>query len=165
MPLAGVNKVCLFSACNNATTPPPANLTVPVSVVGKGGSVFVATLVNLTAFGAPWTTGTAVIGSGMAAVMQRGFITKMMTVMIPPTPMGMTTTMVPNTTQPGGQPGTAIRLVTPVFVSTNIGASAVVPVFSILDFVVATPEPEVAAGLAAVIGTLVVLGRSRLHRR
>ena len=55
IPLAGVAKVCLFALC---IAPPLANLTIPLGVVGTGGAATVATLVNVTAIGAPWTVGT-----------------------------------------------------------------------------------------------------------
>jgi len=154
MPLNGVNKVCLFAGCGAG---PPANLTVPINVVGMGGNVTVSSLVNITAIGAPWTAGTALVGT----VGVKGFTATKPTVT---TFMGMTE-MVTTKTGMGGK-GTAIQLVTPIFVSTNIGASAVVPAFSLLNLVVpATPEPGVAAAYGAAIGTLLLLGRRRLRKR
>jgi len=155
MPLNGVNKVCLFAGC---ASQPVANLTVPISPVGSGGNVTVSSLVNITAIGAPWTAGTALVGT----VSVKGFTaTQPITV---PTPMGGTEMI--NTMTPMGAKGTAIQLVTPIFVSTSIGASAVVPAFSLLNLMVpATPEPGVAAAYGVAIGTLLVLGRRRWRKR
>ncbi|HTY19566.1 MAG TPA: PEP-CTERM sorting domain-containing protein, partial [Myxococcota bacterium] len=139
MPIAGFTKVCLFSACDNVTTPPPANLNVPLNNVGSGGAAFVATLVNLTAIGAPWTAGTAAVGTLAIAGFQHG-----------------PASLASSTANASG----SIRLVTPVFVSTNISASAVVPVFGILDlhFV---PEPGTLLLLGSGIAGLVMFGRSK----
>jgi hypothetical protein len=139
MPLVGVNKVCLFAPC---TAGPPANLVVPIGVVGLGGAVTVSQQVNITALGAPWTVGTAAVGS----VSITGFVKA---------------TALP-TSMHG--PGTAIELVTPIFVSTNIGASAVVPVFSSLNLVVPSPEPGIGAACGAAIAMLLVMGRRRMHK-
>ena len=110
MPLNGVNKVCLYGSggCSYAS----ANISVPVNVVGQGGAAFVSVTgmgnpapVAVTVLGAPWTTQTVAIGS----------VTRMAT--------GNTAM-----TQNGGATVTNnIQLVTPIFVSTNIPASAVVP--------------------------------------
>jgi hypothetical protein len=133
MGLIGVNKVCLFAACPSAV----ANVTVPISVVGKGGKAYATFYVNVTVGGAPWTSGTLMV----------------------PTQMGGSL----NTTGGRGAPGTdgyaAVKLVTPIFVSTNIGSSALVPAFSVLEFEV--PEPDVLALGAAAVGALVVLGVRR----
>ena len=59
MPILGVAKVCLFGPCSAAV----ANLEVPLDVVGVGGTTYVTGPVNVTVVGAPWTTGTAVIGT------------------------------------------------------------------------------------------------------
>ena len=134
MGLNGVNKVCLFASCSGQ---PPANLTVPVTPVGVGGSVAVSTAVNITAIGAPWTTGTASVGT----ISIQGFAHHI------------------TNTSTAGQ--LQIRLVTPIFISTNIGTSAVVPAFDILDF---TPEPGVALSFGAAIATLLALGRQRMRK-
>jgi len=140
MPMNGVNKVCLFSACDNTLTPPPANLTVPIDVVGAGGAVSVSTLVNITALGAPWTTATASVGT----ISMKGFAH--------------------NITNTASASKIDIKLVTPIFISTNIGASAVVPAFSMLEFKGAAPEPAVALGFGAAITTLLALGRQRMRK-
>ena len=135
MALLGLSKVCLFLTC---AAPPPSNLSVPFDPAGAGGSATVSTLVSITAIGAPWTTGTASVGTVSIA----GFKSHTAT----------------STISSKG----AIRLVTPIFVSTNIGASAVVPAFGILDL---TPEPGIAAAYGVAIGTLLMLGRRRLRKR
>jgi len=131
MPINGTTKVCLFAACTAAV----ANISVPLNVAGAGGSAFVSAAVNLTVLGAPWTTGTAQIGT----ITQMGGAA-------PQSSTGMAS-------------GT-VSLVTPVFVSTNIGASAVVPVFALLNmhFV---PEPGTLVLLGAGIAGLINYGRTR----
>jgi hypothetical protein len=131
MPVLGVAKVCLYAACGSS---PIANLSVPITVVGQGGYSTDSGPVDVTVIGAPWTTGTAVVGSTTARGYARG---------------------------PGGETSTTIaasgsvRLVTPIFISTNIGAVPVVPAFGFLTlhFV---PEPGtlllVGAGLAGLLG-------------
>lgn len=136
MGLAGVAKVCLFAACNAG---PPANVSVPLSVVGVGGSKSVTFFVNVTVTGNPWSTGVAAIGTNSVAGFAHG-------------PASGTS----STAAPSG----VVRLVTPVLVSTNIGASAVVPTFGILTlhFV---PEPGTLVLLGSGIAGLVAFGRSR----
>jgi hypothetical protein len=135
MPINGVSKVCLFGTCGAAVQ----NLVVPLTVVGQGGIATVGTSVNITAIGAPWTAGTAVVGTLTAMGFQHG-------------PGSFTS----STAAPSG----SLRLVTPIFVSTNIPASAVVPAFGILDlhFV---PEPTTALLLAGGVAGLAKWGRSR----
>lgn len=134
LPILGVTKVCLFGSC---TASPAANLSVPISVVGQGGIAYATGAVNVTVQGAPWTTGTAFIGSTTAMGFAHGPAS------------GTTSTLNPSGT---------IRLVTPIFISTNIGASAVVPAFGFLTlhFV---PEPGTALLLGAGIAGLVAGGR------
>lgn len=144
MPLNGVNKVCLYGSggCSYAS----ANISVPVNVVGAGGAAFVSVTgmgnpapVAVTVLGAPWTTQTVAIGS----------VTRM---------------AVGNTamTQNGGATVTNnIQLVTPIFVSTNIPASAVVPVWGVLQLTLTTPEPGTIAAVGAAIAALVSVGMSR----
>jgi hypothetical protein len=114
-------------------------LTVPLNPVGAGGAAFVSTLVNLTAVGAPWTAGTASVGTLSVAGFHHG-------------PASLTSS--------AAQGSGSIRLVTPVFVSTNIGAAAVVPTFGILDlhFV---PEPTTLLLLGSGIAGLVLYGRTK----
>jgi hypothetical protein len=59
MPLAGVFRLCLYFSCDA----PPANLSIPLTPVGVGGTATVAGPVNVSVFGAPWTRGTAMVGA------------------------------------------------------------------------------------------------------
>jgi hypothetical protein len=136
MPLVGVNKVCLFGPCSSAV----ANLSVPISVVGQGGTAFVTGAVNLTVVGAPWTQATAAVGT--STIMGNAGATTQVT--LGPSSFA-----------------NVVNLVTPVFVSTNIGASAVVPVFGRLNFTLTTPEPGAVATLGAAIVSLVAVGFAR----
>jgi hypothetical protein len=137
-PLAGTAKVCLFGPCSAAVQ----NLNVPLSNVGQGGSSFVNNAVKITVIGAPWTTGTAQIGT----VTQMGLVHG---------PASATS----STANPSG----VANLVTPIFVSTNISASAVVPAFGFLNlhFGEVVPEPGTALLLGSGIAGLVLYGRSR----
>jgi hypothetical protein len=136
MGIVGFAKVCLFAPC---TTPPPANVSVPLSVVGVGGSKTVTFFVNVTVTGNPWTTGVAAIGTNSVSGFAHG-------------PASGTS----STAAPSG----VVRLVTPVLVSTNIASSAVVPTFATLTlhFV---PEPGTLVLLGSGIAGLVAFGRSR----
>ena len=131
MALLGIANVCLFAVCS---APPPANVGVPLSVVGVGGTTDVSLFVNVTVIGAPWVTTTAAIG---------------------------TLTAMGGTTGGGAAGGGSVTLVTPVFISTNIGASAVLPSFATLtlNFV---PEPGTLLLLGSGIAGLAALGRRRL---
>jgi len=139
MPLTGVVKVCLIAPCL-ATPAPPANLVVPLSVVGKGGEEFSSTAINVTTIGAPWTTGTAAVGSLIKLIGFRHG------------PASLTS----STAAHGG----AMRLITPVFISTNIGSLRVVPAFGVLDVHFA-PEPATLLLLGSGLAGLVLFGRSK----
>ena len=134
MPILGAAKVCLFGPCSAAV----ANLVIPLSVVGAGGATTVMGAVSVTVIGGTWTTGTVAVGTltamGSAA---------------PASGAGANSGMV--------------TLVTPVFLSTNIGASAVIPAFGILSlhFV---PEPGTLLLLASGVAGLAALGRRRMKR-
>jgi hypothetical protein len=135
LPILGVAKVCLFGPCTGS---PLANLSVPISVVGGGGSAYASGAVNVTVQGAPWTTGTVAVGASTAMGFAHG-------------PASRAT----STLNPSG----TIRLVTPIFISTNIGASSVVPAFGLLTlhFV---PEPGTALLLGVGIIGLIATGRT-----
>ena len=138
IPLNGFAKVCLFAPCSGAI----ANLNVPLTPVGNGGANFTTGSVNLTVVGAPWTAGTAAIGT----LTQMGFAHG-------PASAASTTAL------PSGQ----IRLVTPIFVSTNIGSSAIIPSWGILTlhFV---PEPTTMVLVSGGLVLLAGVGRARLRR-
>ena len=133
MAIAGVAKVCLFAACASS---PPANVSVPVSVVGQGGTATAIGAVNVTVRGAPWTTGTA---SGSAAG-----------------PGGLAS----STAQAGGH----LALTTPIFISTNIGALAEIAASGRIELTFEQPPPfcEVGVNQAAYVdGEALVLTRVR----
>ena len=134
MPINGAAKICLFGSCSAAVS----NLSVPLTVVGVGGQVLVTGAVNLTVIGAPWTTGTAVIGT----ITQMGGVD----------PSSNT-----------GAPSGTLTLVTPIFISTAIGGSEVVPGFAFLTlhFI---PEPGTLMLLGSGIAGLVAFGRSRARK-
>jgi hypothetical protein len=136
MPIQGTTKVCLYGACGASNN--ISNLTVPLTVVGAGGQVTVMGAVNLTVIGAPWTTGTAAIGE----LTQMGGVDPLS-----------------NTGAPSGN----LTLVTPIFISTNIGASAVLPAFAFLNlhFV---PEPGTLVLVGSGIAGLVAFGRNRARK-
>ncbi len=136
MPLLGFAKVCLFGTCAAAVS----NLSVPLTVVGQGGYANPTAAVNMTVIGAPWTTGTAAVGAAFTAMGSAHG------------PASATS----STFAAGGQ----MTLVTPIFISTHIGASAIVPAFGILTlhFI---PEPTTIALLAGGVGMLGAIGRAR----
>lgn len=137
MPLPGVAKVCLFGSggCASEQT---HNLSIPLSVVGNGGIATVGyprSLINVTVVGAPWTTATAAVGT----LTMRGGVAPLS-----------------NTGAPSGH----IKLVTPIFITTNWAAGPSIWAFGILDlhFV---PEPGTLMLLA---GGIVILGASGRRR-
>jgi hypothetical protein len=139
--IRGVARVCLFVACDAA---PPANVSVPLSVIGKGGVTQVGSLVGVTVAGAGWTAGTAAVKTASGTVSAHGFLHG---------PASLTS----STAAASG----AVRLVTPVVISTDIAGSAVIPAFAYLSlhFV---PEPSSSLLLlgSAILG-LVACGRSK----
>jgi len=136
IPLAGLLRDCIFQPCGS---PPPANINIPLSPVGVGGSATVSTLVNVTVSGAPWTVGTAAAGTATQMGFQHG-------------PASLTS----STAAASGQ----VRLVTPIFISTNINEQALMPAFGIMDlhFV---PEPATLLLLGSGIAGLVTFGRMK----
>jgi hypothetical protein len=134
MAVLGAAKVCLFGPCSGAV----ANLVVPLDVVGAGGTTYVSGAVNVTVVGAPWTTGTAAVGTS--------------------TVMGFVHGAASQTSSTGAPSGT-VQLVTPIFIHTNLGADlGIVPGFGILNlhFV---PEPTTFLLLGAGIAALAAAGR------
>jgi hypothetical protein len=113
-----------------------ANLTIPLTVVGQGGMAPVTGAVNMTVVGAPWTTGTAAIG--------------VITMMGGVAPLSNTN---------------VVTLVTPIFLSTNIGAAAVIPAFASVTFTnLFVPEPGTLALLSSGVVALVAYGRHKARR-
>ncbi len=141
MPPNGVLVVCLFSQC--PLDFPAANVVVPLSVVGDGGTVTTINAIALTVRGAPWTLGTARIGSTTLMGFAHG-----------PASLSSSTARVSG----------AVSLVTPVFISTSVNTVGVFPVFAqlTLHFV---PEPGTFALLAVGVGLLGAAGRRRASDR
>lgn len=138
MPLAGYTFLCMFAPC----AAPVANLTVPLEVVGVGGSATFMGAVLVTVIGAPWTTGTASIGE----------LTR----------MGFVGGPASNPSTAGGASG-RIQLVTPVLINSNIGADSVLPAFATLTlhFV---PEPVSIVLLGSGIAALAIARRRMASR-
>ena len=148
MAVQGVSNVCLFAACNGG---PVANVNVPFTQngtrgVGLGGApIVVAGLVNVTVQGAPWTTGIVSIGTSS----QQGFV---------------------HGPASGGAESAAaasgvIKLVTPVTINTNIGASPTLPAFGILTLHFdPIPEPGTLMLLASGVVGLGILGRRKMSK-
>jgi hypothetical protein len=140
--LPGYLKTCLFGTggCAGAT----ANLTVPLTPVGAGGFGFETGAVNLTVFGAPWTTGTVAIGAtSLPGLTRMGF--------------AQGPASAPSST---AQPGGVVQLVTPIFVRTNTCCNDPVPAFATLTlhFV---PEPTTLVLLGTGAAALAMAGRRR----
>jgi hypothetical protein len=139
MPLAGFAKVCLFGPCASAVS----NLIVPLSVVGQDDVAFVTGgAVSFSVVGAPWTTGTAAVGTFTAMGGAHG-------------PASSTS----STFASGG----SLQLVAPFFASTAISTSQFVPSFAILTlhFV---PEPGTLVLLGTGIVVLVRCGQQTRKR-
>jgi hypothetical protein len=139
MAIAGFAKVCVFGPCSGAL----ANLTVPLSVIGAGGTATAEGAINVTVIGAPWTTGTAVVGTETAMGYARGAAGN-----------------ASSTAAASGE----IQLVTPVRILTNLSADlSTIAGFGVLTlhFV---PEPSTLVLLAGGLIATTALG-SRSKRR
>ncbi len=136
MAVKGTANVCLFAGCAG----PPANVTVPfttggVNGVGLGGApIAVVGLVNVTARSNGWTTGTACV-AGLPTACQTG------------SPLS----------------GGSVKLVTTTQISTNIGASALLPMFAVLELTF-IPEPGTLLLLASGVAGLAMVGRKRMTK-
>ncbi len=146
MPVIGTSNVCLFGACNASV----ANVDVPFTQNGTrgvgigGGPITVGFLVQVTVQGAPWTTGVATIGTSSRSGFVHG-----------PASGGASS---------AAANGGAVRLVTPVVINTNIGASPTLPAFAIFDVTFAIPEPGTFLLLASGAVGLGLLGRKRMSK-
>jgi len=149
MPLEGVEKVCAFGACASAQL----NVTVPLSVVGgAGGTAYAGTgtggkpnaPILATVKGAPWTQGAVTMGTpnGGTLMATGNFANQTQTTM-------------------GATYKNVVELVTPIFISTSVSISSVVPAYGSLKFTLDSPEPGTVAALGAAIISLVAMGVAR----
>jgi hypothetical protein len=134
IPLAGSLRICLFAPCGAAV----ANLSVPLTPIGVGGSAFVVGAANLTVQGAPWTSGTAMLSRFPFTETASGFAHG---------PVSGTS----STAQAGG----TLQLVTPIAFTTDIAPANNLLAFGILT-IRFVPEPGTA--LLVAVG-IVALGR------
>jgi hypothetical protein len=125
MRLQGAMKVCLYGTCGSDYN--ISNLSVPLSIIGYGGTHWVQGAFYMTIVGAPWTTATVSAGTATA--------------------MGFVAGAGGNGASTAASQGGHVRLVTPAFIQSQIGAFSFIPIIGTLDlhFV---PEP----------GTLAMLG-------
>lgn len=136
MAIRGVFRICLFTICNDPGSSFVTLDSRATPVIGQTGTVAVdpGGLLDLTVRGAPWTSGTAQVGSD-----------------------GETGSIGP---APGDDGFLAVRLVTPIRIETDLTAPFdLIPAFGIASLEV--PEPAgLVLGLAA-FGALTALGVSR----
>ena len=147
IPLLGILKACLLAPC---AAPPLANLSVPLSVVGKGG---IATAMNgnvsVTVKGAPWFIGSVTVatplgGTGMKHGIRHG-------------PASATS----STANESG----LVKLVTPIYVNSNIGNFSGFGYLTVHFLERPVPEPTTAVLAALGLAGLGVGARKRALAR
>jgi len=134
MALKGVANICLFAGC----TAPPANVTVP----------FTTSLVNGVGLG-----GLPIAVAGLVNVTVNGNKWTTGTASIG------TSSVSGSPLSPSGH----IKLVSPVVISTNIGASAQLPMFAVMELQF-IPEPGTLLLLASGVAGLAIVGRKRMSK-
>ena len=136
MAIQGVANVCLFAGCAG----PPANVTVPFTTAGVNGQGL---------GGAP----IAVIGLVNVTVNGNVWTTGTATV---------------GAASQSGSPLDAsghIKLISPSLISTNIGASAVLPMFAVMELQFeVVPEPGTLLLLVSGVAGLAIVGRKRMSK-
>ncbi len=140
MPLNGIGVACLFSPCSAF---PSANLVVPLTPVGQGGTAAVTGVVNITGIGAPWFKGTVTVGTATAMGFQHG-------------PASATLSS-------AAQISGVVSLVSPVFISTSLDAFPLVPAFArfTVQFI---PEPRTLLLVGSGVMGLAVIRRRRMKK-
>jgi len=134
MAVIGTANVCLFASCAF----PPANVTVPFTT-GPG--------INGVGLG-----GAPIVASGLVNVTSNANL-------------WTTGTATAGASSLSGSPlaGGHVKLVTPVVISTNIGASAQLPMFGVLELTF-VPEPGTLLLLASGVAGLAMVGRKRMSK-
>jgi hypothetical protein len=145
LPLAGAAKLCLFSPCSAA----PANLSVPLSPLGGGGTRSATNGLRATIAGNEWTT------QGTLGLPVPGTLTPVLGT-FPGFARGPAS-LPSSTARPGGQ----LQLVVPAMVSAGPAAGSPAPLGELRAVLTLTfvPEPGSLALLVAGLGGLAVLGR------
>ena len=133
MAVTGLANICLFAACPGA----PANVSVPFTTGGVNG-----------------------IGLGGSPITVAGYVN-----LTAHGNLWTTGTVSIGTVSVSGSPlaGNTVKLVTPTLVSTNIGASAALPLFGILELTF-VPEPGTLLLLASGVAGLAMVGRKRMSK-